>query len=82
MAKIKDRVSPYFLLLLLGCLSCILPAKAYAYIDPGSGSSLFQLIICTAIGGFFACKLLLIRYKSKLKNLFSKANKKDTNAKN
>ena len=76
MTKIKNRLFPYFLLLLLGCLSCVLPEEAYAYIDPGSGSSLFQLIICTLIGGFFACKLLFLKYKDKLKNLFSKADKK------
>ncbi len=82
MKKIKDRISPYFLLLLLSCLGCILPKEAYAYIDPGSGSSLLQLLICTIIAGAFAGKLFFVKYKNSLKNLFSKSDQKNNDAEN
>lgn len=82
MAKNKNRITLYFLLLSFNCLLWVLPDKAYAYIDPGSGSAFLQLIICALIGGFFACKFFFLKYKNKLKNFFSKADKKNKNAKN
>lgn len=39
---------------LLLSVSLILPDKAYAYIDPGSGSYIFQLLIAFALGAIFA----------------------------
>ena len=81
MLQTKNHNFSYFLLLLLSSLNCIFPKEAYAYIDPGSGSALLQLIICAVIGSLLTCKLLFLKYKDKLKNLFSKIHKKN-NAKN
>ena len=39
---------------------------AYAYVDPGSASMFFQLLIGTLLGAAFAVRL----YWKKLKNLF------------
>ena len=39
---------------------------AYAYVDPGSASMFFQLLIGTLLGAAFAVKL----YWKKLKNVF------------
>ena len=40
---------------LLALLACVVPGIAYAYIDPGSGSILIQVLIAAlaAIGVFF-----------------------------
>lgn len=35
----------------------LLPKNVYAYIDPGSGSYIFQLIIATLLGMGFAIKI-------------------------
>ena len=82
MINMNSCFKTYFLLLLLASLTCVLPDTAYAYIDPGSGSSLLQLILCAIIGGFFTFKLLFLKYKNKLKKLFSKADKKNSDAEN
>lgn len=53
----------------------IVPLKAYAYLDPGTGSYIFQLIIAVFIGGLFAAKLFWNKIKIFLKNLFSRVEK-------
>ncbi len=46
--------------------------KAYAYLDPGTGSYFFQLLIATVIGGLFAVKLYWRKISCFLKELFLK----------
>ncbi|MCK4396886.1 hypothetical protein KAW96_09895 [candidate division WOR-3 bacterium] len=53
----------------------ISPQKLYAYLDPGTGSFIFQLIIAALLGGLFAIKIFWKRIKTFLKNLFSKGKK-------
>ena len=48
----------------------IFPLEAYAYLDPGTGSYIFQLIIAAFVGGLFAAKLFWNKIKIFLKNLF------------
>ncbi len=56
---------------------CGLFAKnAYAYLDPGSGSYIFQIIIAGIIGGLFAIKLFWKRIISGLKAFFKKKDDK------
>ncbi len=43
-------------LLLLLLSFCFLPS-AFAYLDPGSGSYIVQMIIAGILGGFYALKL-------------------------
>lgn len=54
----------------------IISQKAYAYIDPGSGSYMLQLIIGAILGGLFALRLF---FKDKIKiffrNVLSRRNK-------
>ena len=78
MEKTQKILFIYFPIIVL---SLIFTEKSYAYIDPGSGSSLLQLIICAVLGGFFALKFFLVKFKSKLKSKFSKTNSDDKNAK-
>jgi len=48
------------------------PQKAYAYLDPGTGSYIFQLVIASIIGGLFAVKLFWTKIVLFFKNLFSR----------
>ncbi len=46
--------------------------NSYAYLDPGTGSYIFQLLIAGIIGGIFSLKIFWTKIKSFFKNLFSK----------
>lgn len=53
----------------------IFEQKAYAYLDPGTGSYFFQIIIASLIGGLFAIKLFWAKIVLFLKKLFSRKKK-------
>ncbi len=53
------------------------PREAYAYLDPGTGSYIFQLAIAVLVGGSFAIKLYWRKIKTLLANLFSKRQRDD-----
>jgi len=55
--------------------SGIFAQKAYAYLDPGTGSYIFQMIIAVAIGGLFAIKLCWAKIVLFFMNLFSRRKK-------
>lgn len=48
-----------------------LPQKVCAYLDPGTGSFIFQIIIAVLFGSLFAVKLFWNSIKIFFKNLFS-----------
>ena len=48
------------------------PQKAYAYLDPGTGSFFFQMIIAALLGGLFAVKLFWNGIRLFFKKLFSR----------
>lgn len=50
----------------------VAPAKVYAYLDPGSGSFVFQLLLGTLLGGLVAIKIYWKKVKNFFLNLFSK----------
>lgn len=54
---------------------------AYGYLDPGTGSYFFQILLAMLLGGLFAVRLLWKRIKAAFINLFSsiKKAKKDGN---
>jgi len=47
------------------------PRAAYAYLDPGTGSYIFQLLIAGLLGGLLAVKIFWSSIKKFLINLFS-----------
>ena len=51
--------------------SLVFAKGASAYLDPGSGSYIIQILIGTLLGGFFAIKI----YWRKIKAYFSKDRK-------
>jgi len=62
---IKHKITPTILIFL--ALFTLAPKSAYAYLDPGTGSYLFQMLIAGLIGASFAIKL----YWRKIKSFFS-----------
>ncbi|RJR08760.1 hypothetical protein C4588_05475 [Candidatus Parcubacteria bacterium] len=59
----------FYTLFTLGIFT-LLSHPANAYLDPGSGSLLFQLIVGGILSGLFAIKL----YFKKIKSFFAKKN--------
>lgn len=53
----------------------VFPQKAYAYLDPGSGSFILQVILASLVGMLFAIKMFWKEVNIFLKNLFSRKNK-------
>jgi len=51
--------------------------KAYAYIDPGTGSYIIQVMIGGLLGAAFALKVYWKKVKAYFSNLFSKHTKND-----
>jgi len=53
------------------------PRRAHAYLDPGTGSYIFQILIAGLIGGLFAIKLFWGRIKGFIGRIIRKDKKKD-----
>ena len=68
--KKKDEI--FKITLFVFVLALIFPPNTRAYLDPGTGSYVLQIIIAGLLGVSFTLKL----YWGKIKNLFSK-NKAD-----
>lgn len=64
-------VYPVFLIAVV--LFAIVPAQpAHAYLDPGTGSLVFQLLIGAVLGGIVTIKMYWVRIKETFGNFFSK----------
>jgi energy-coupling factor transporter transmembrane protein EcfT len=50
----------------------MLPAMSHAYLDPGSGSYIIQIIIAGLVAGSFAIKLYWRKLKTFLKSLLGR----------
>ena len=69
-----EHCRPSVLLVILFTVACVVQASvAHAYIDPGTGSYLFQLLIGGALGGMVALKL----YWKDIVNFFRKRDSSD-----
>ena len=72
----KKRKKGVFIILIL--LS-VFPHNVYAYIDPGNGSYILQVLLASLFGGLFALKL----FWKKIKHFFAvhstKRQQRDTN---
>jgi len=58
-------ISFYFALAIL-----IMPTGAFAYLDPGSGSYIIQVIVAGLLGGVFVVKTFWDKIKLYAKNIF------------
>ena len=68
---------PARVLLLLTCLLLALPSVAQAYLDPGTGSYVLQLLLGTVLGGLFALGVFWRRVVAFIKRLFTRGSKDD-----
>ena len=62
---------------ILGIHHLLNPQTAHAYLDPGTGSYLFQIFIAGLIGGAFALKIFWRRIWLFFSRLFSKKGNDD-----
>jgi uncharacterized membrane protein len=53
----------------------IFPKNAHAYIDPGTGSYILQLVLAFLLGALFRAKGLVNKIKSFFKRVLSKGNR-------
>jgi hypothetical protein len=58
-------------------LNLYFPNQVNAYLDPGTGSYMFQLLIAGLIGGAFAIKMTWRRIKGFFIERFSKGSRKE-----
>lgn len=63
------------LLSLFGLSLFLFPHPVFAYVDPGTGSYVVQLILAFVFGGLFGIKM----YWKKVKSFFVKSEKKKEN---
>ena len=73
--KLRKIIS-FKIALLFFCLF-LYPRSAFAYLDPGTGSYIFQIVIAGLLGAAFAVKVFWIKIKSFLMGVFSKQKKDD-----
>ena len=52
-------------------------AKHSAYLDPGSGSFILQLILAAFLGGLFVLRSFWARIRDGVRNLFSRQQEKE-----
>ena len=63
-----------FVFLLVSVLSV---KEAHAYVDPGAGSLVFQLVVAAVFGALFTIKLWSGKTKAFLRGLFSRGHNRD-----
>ena len=64
-------------ILALGSIVLLVPAAASAYIDPGTGSFLLQMLLAALLGFLFTLRLYWSKVKSFLRNLFGGSKKSE-----
>jgi len=61
--------------IIFGLFYLIFPQTAFAYLDPGSGSFILQLLIGGILGASLAIKIFWRKIKAFLANLFSRVSR-------
>lgn len=72
--KCLIRFSPIFLFLIF-----LNAQTAYAYLDPGTGSYLLQILLASLLGAAFAVKIFWQKIITSMKKIFSKNAGEQTN---
>jgi hypothetical protein len=77
--KMMSRKEHISTLIILGALLALIPSSAaWAYIDPGTGSYMLQILLAFFLGALFALKMFWKNVKSFLGHLFSRRKKQAT----
>ncbi|MFC1656883.1 hypothetical protein ACFL14_02920 [Patescibacteria group bacterium] len=71
----------YILNIMLVSIAVLVPLKAYAYLDPGTGSYIVQILLAGLFGVLFAIKLFWTNIKLFFMKLFGKTKKENKDAK-
>lgn len=66
---------PHNLLLFAALLFLLGPTDASAYIDPGTGSYILQIVAAGILGGLFAVKMFWFQVKDFFRRLFGRGDK-------
>ena len=74
----KPKKSGALLLLFAATLGVLLPERAFAYLDPGTGSFLIQIVIAAVVGSLFTIKMWWHNIKNFIANIFSSSSAKST----
>ena len=74
MNKLNTRLTTSSALLSVSLLP-LASQNIHAYIDPGTGSLIIQVLIASFVGALFVIKIYWKKVKAFLNNLFSKARK-------
>jgi hypothetical protein len=62
---------------IVALLLLLVPSLAHAYLDPGTGSYVLQLLIGTVLGGLFAVGVFWRRVVGSIKRLFKRRSSDD-----
>ena len=73
MLKIMSKSSKSFIIILLFLFILIRPNIAHAYVDPGTGTLLFQMAIAVIVGSLFFLKNLRTKIVKFIRGVFSKS---------
>ena len=74
---LKHRPTAATAILLGACAILVCAPDAQAYMDPGTGSYLFQLLMAALLGALFAIKMYWKALKAFFSNLFSRNRESD-----
>lgn len=71
----RRRIVP--ILFLSAALTLSLASSTFAYLDPGTGSFIFQVVIAAVCGAGFAIKMFWARIKGFLHKLWRRSDNED-----
>lgn len=71
-----NKLARTFLLALLGAMF-LFPGRAWAYLDPGTGSFILQMLIGAVLGGLVAVGLFWRRFFAWLRRVFGRGGNDD-----
>lgn len=66
------RFMKLVLILVLLFWTLAVPKKTYAYLDPGSGSYMLQIVVGFILGGVVGLKLFWTKIKTFIKGIFTR----------
>ena len=69
------------LVLLLGVMVLIFPTRAHAYLDPGTGSYILQIVAAAIFGSLFFLKTFWRQIKEFVEKLLGKGKKSEKDSK-
>ena len=73
----KNKGSILLIILYIFVLELLFPQPTHAYIDPGSGSYIFQLLIAGFLGLSVGVKMFWKQISSSIKSILSRQNDKN-----